>query len=74
MVDEKLEDIAHFLGIGTTLEGHNVVQRNKLVMKVTDHQLITGQLYKLGIGGILRRCISQHEMEMIMRDAHEGTA
>jgi hypothetical protein len=38
-----------------------------------DYQLIAGKLYKLG-DGILRRCVLEHECEMVLYEAHEGIA
>ena len=43
------------------------------MVKATDYQLIVGQLSKLGIDGILRRCIPKYEKDDIIRKAHEGT-
>jgi hypothetical protein len=50
------------------------VQKKKLVVKVIDYQIIAGNLYKLGIDGILRRCVLEHERNMILSKAHEGVA
>ncbi|MCO5588603.1 hypothetical protein L7F22_042560 [Adiantum nelumboides] len=36
--------------------------------------LIGGQLYKSGPDGVLRRCVSPHEIEHILEDAHYGPA
>jgi hypothetical protein len=42
------------------------------MVKSTDYQLIAGNLYKLGIDGILRRCVLEHERSMILLEAHKG--
>jgi hypothetical protein len=44
------------------------------VVKAVDYQLIAGNLYKLGVDGILRRCVLEHERPMILSEAHEGIA
>lgn len=38
------------------------------------YQLITGQLYQLGVDGILHRCVLEHEREALLFEAHEGVA
>jgi hypothetical protein len=43
-----------------------VVQKKQLVVKEEDYQLIPGNLYKLGSDGILRRCVLEHEISMIL--------
>jgi hypothetical protein len=42
------------------------------VVKAADYQLIAGNLYKLGVNGILRRCVLEHERHMILTEAREG--
>lgn len=73
MVDEQLEDIAYFLTTGIVLESYTIAEKKKLVMKAIDYQLIAIQLCKLGVDGILRRCILKHERDDIIKEAHEGT-
>jgi len=34
--------------------------------------LIVGHMYKLGLDGILCRCILEHECDMILYEGHEG--
>jgi hypothetical protein len=36
--------------------------------------LIAWNLYKLGVDGILRQCLLEHETSMILKEAHEGLA
>jgi hypothetical protein len=43
-------------------------------VKVADYQLIVGNLYKLGVDNILRRCVMEHERIIILAEAHEGIA
>jgi hypothetical protein len=49
-----------------------VTQKKQLVVKETNYHLIAGNLYKLGVDGILRRCVLEHERQMIFSEAHEG--
>ena len=49
-------------------------QKKQLVVKVSDFQVITGKLYKLGPDEILRWCILPHEQGSILEEAHAGIA
>jgi hypothetical protein len=51
-----------------------VVQKKQLVDKETYHQLIAESLYNLGVDGILRRCVLEHEINMVISETHEGVA
>jgi hypothetical protein len=42
------------------------------VVKLVDYQLITGNLYKLGVDNILRICVMEHERNIISEESHEG--
>jgi hypothetical protein len=43
-----------------------------MVVRATDYQLISGQLYKLGLDNILRRCVLNHERQDILWECHSG--
>jgi len=43
-----------------------------MVDRAIDYQLITRQLYKLGLESILRRCILDHERKDILWECHSG--
>jgi hypothetical protein len=43
-----------------------ITQKKKLVVCAADYQLIVGHLYKLGEDGILRRCVMEHELFMVL--------
>jgi hypothetical protein len=47
-------------------------QKKKLVVKAVEYQLIAGNLYKLGTNGILQCRVLEHEISMILSEAHEG--
>jgi hypothetical protein len=41
-------------------------------VKAACYQIITINLYKLGTYGILGRCVLEHEIHIILLEAHEG--
>jgi len=41
-------------------------------MKSTPYTLINGYLYKLGPYDVLRRCVLEHERDIIIEEAHVG--
>jgi hypothetical protein len=43
-----------------------------MVVREMDYQLIMGQLYKMGLDSILRRCILDHEIRDILWECHSG--
>jgi hypothetical protein len=45
-----------------------------MVVRAADYQLIAGQLYKLGLDNILRRCVLNHERQDILWECHNGVA
>lgn len=47
-------------------------QCRQLVTYSDDYQLIVEQLYKMGVNGILCRCVLDHEWDTILYEAHEG--
>jgi hypothetical protein len=50
------------------------VQKKNLVIKAADYQLIAGHLYKMSVDSILRRCVLEHERDIILVESHEGIA
>lgn len=40
--------------------------------RAANYQLIVGQLYKLGMDGILQKCVLDHERQEILHESHEG--
>jgi hypothetical protein len=49
-----------------------VVHKKKLVVKEIDYELIIGNIYNLGVYGILRQCVLEHERPMILVESHDG--
>ena len=51
---------------------YTVMQKKQLVVCAVDFSLIVGQLYKMGPYEILRRCIMEEEIPLILAESHEG--
>ena len=64
--DEYFADIIEFLSTGFAPREFTSVQKKNLVVRVADYQLIAGHLYKLGADIILRRCVMEHEIPIIL--------
>jgi hypothetical protein len=71
IVDEYFVSIIEFLSTGFSLKEYNTAQKNNLVVRAADYQLIVGHLYKLGAYNNLRRCVMEHERLIILAEAHE---
>jgi hypothetical protein len=74
MVDDHFAEIVQYLSTRVAPSDMTVAQKKKLVVKAVDYQLIIGNLYKLGVDGILRHCVLEHERPMILAEAHDGIA
>lgn len=72
MVDDFFVYIVEFLSLGVAPAHYTVAQEKQLVVKSLHYQLITGQLYKLGLDDILRRCILNHDKSTVLDEAHGG--
>jgi hypothetical protein len=72
MVDDYFTDIVQFLSTRIAPLDTTVAQKNKLAVKAADYKLIGGSLCKLGVDGILRRCVVEHEILIILVEAHDG--
>jgi hypothetical protein len=42
------------------------------VSHTINYHLIGGHLYKLGVDGILHRCVFEHEWDVLLFESHEG--
>lgn len=73
-IPDYLEEIALFITKGSAPADYSATQKRHLVFRAADYQLISGQLYKLGSDGILRRCILDHECKDILWECHHGVA
>lgn len=45
-----------------------------MVVRIMNYQLIMGQLYKVALDHILRRCILDHEMDNVLWEFDAGVA
>jgi hypothetical protein len=72
MVDDYFPYIVQFLSTGVTPHEFTIAYKKQLVLKVAYYRLIERNLYKLGANGIMRRCVLDHEGNMILHEAHEG--
>ena len=72
MVDEYFQDIVQYLSTGFPPVEMTTQQKKQLVVRAADFTLIAGQLYKMGPDEILRRCVLEHEKQLILAEAHSG--
>jgi hypothetical protein len=70
--DEYFASIIQYLSTGTTPQELNTMQKKNIVVQALEYQLIAGQLYKMGVNSILRRCVLKHEIIRVLAEAHEG--
>jgi hypothetical protein len=53
---------------------YSIIQKKQLVVCAAEFQLIVGQIYKVGLDEILRRCVMESERPLILAKSHEGIA
>jgi hypothetical protein len=71
-VDYHFVEIFQFLSIGMAPCRYTIIQKKQLVVRTADFSLISGQLYKMGPDEILRRCVMEEEIPLILEESHEG--
>ena len=71
---DYFKDIIEFLTTGTTPTEYSAKKKKHLVVRVAYFTMIEGQLCKLGPDEILRRYVLDHEIPMILTEAHDGIA
>jgi len=54
------------------LKEYSIQQKKELAVSAEDFSVITGNLYKIGNGEILRRYVPEFERSHILTDAHGG--
>jgi hypothetical protein len=59
------------LSTGTTPQEYNTTQKKNFVVWAANYQLITGNLYKMGIDSILHRYVLEQERPRVLAEAHE---
>jgi hypothetical protein len=72
VIPDYISHITLLLTTCTISDGYFSTQKKHLVVSAADYQLITGQLYKLGLENILRRYIINHERPKILWECHSG--
>jgi hypothetical protein len=73
-IDDHFIEIFQFLSTGMVPSEYTIPQKKQLVVRAADFSLIDGQLYKIRLDEILRRCIMEVERPLILAEAHEGIA
>jgi hypothetical protein len=71
-VDDHFAEIVQFLSIGLAPSDYTIIQKKQLVVRTTNFSLIARQLYNMGPDEILRRCVMEAEIPLILGEAHEG--
>jgi hypothetical protein len=51
---------------------YTILHKKQLVVHAAYFSLIAGQLYKMGLDEILRRCVMKAERPLILIESHEG--
>ncbi|MCO5583572.1 hypothetical protein L7F22_037484 [Adiantum nelumboides] len=65
-------DLLYLLSTGLFPKDASLVQKRRLLIKSKPFTLIGGRLYRAILDGVLRRCVSPHEVTHILEDAHSG--
>jgi hypothetical protein len=73
-IDDHFTEIVEFLSTRMALSEYTITQKKELVVRAVDFSLIVGQLYKMGPDEILRRCVMEEEIPLILAKSHEGIA
>lgn len=73
-ISDYLADIALFLSTGTFPEDYSATQKRHMVVRVAYYQLIAGQLHKLRLDSILRRCVMDHVRLDVLWECNSGVA
>jgi hypothetical protein len=71
-MDDHFTDIVQFMSTIMASSKYTISQEKQLVARVLDFSLIAGQLYKMGLDEILRRCVMEAEHPLILAESHEG--
>jgi hypothetical protein len=66
MVDDYFTDIVECFSTGMAPSDIKMTLKKQIVVKEAYYQFIVGNLYNLGIDGILRCCVTEHEIPMIL--------
>ncbi|XP_074342067.1 uncharacterized protein LOC141679470 [Apium graveolens] len=75
--DDTSEDVDNWIKIYKDYLQFGIMSANNnkarvLRMKASRFTIIDGKLFKKSSTGLLQRCLTRHEADMMLRDAHEG--
>jgi hypothetical protein len=73
-VYDHFVEIVHFMSTGMAPSEYTITQKKQLVVCAADFSLIARQLYNMGPNEILRRCVMEEEIPLILAESHEGIA
>jgi hypothetical protein len=71
-VYDHFAEIVQFLSTGMAPSEYTITQKKQLVVCTTYFSLIVVQLYKMGPDEILRRCVMEEKIPLILEESHEG--
>jgi hypothetical protein len=71
-IDDHFVVIVQFLSTRMVPSEYTIPQKKQLVVRATEFSIIAGQPYKMGPDEILRRCVMEIELPLILTEAHEG--
>jgi hypothetical protein len=71
-IDDHFTEIVQFLSTGMAPSEYTIIEKKQLVVRAAEFSLIAGQLYKMGPDEILRRCVMEVEIPLILAESHEG--
>ena len=72
MLDDHYRDIIQFFSMGYVPAKFTTAQKKQLVVRAVEFQLITRQLYMMGLDENIFRCILNHELLLILNEVHDG--
>jgi hypothetical protein len=70
--DDHFTNIVQYMSTRMAPREYTIIQKKQLVVRTADFQLIVGHLYKMGTDEILRRCVMESKIPLILAEAHEG--
>jgi hypothetical protein len=71
-IDDHFMEIVQFLSTGMAPSEYTIAQKKQLVVRAIEFSLIAGQLYKMGLDEIFRRCVMEAKRPLILAKSHEG--
>jgi hypothetical protein len=73
-VSPEYAEIINYLQTNTFPEGLSKKQQQRLIFKAAPYSIIADTLYKKGKDGVLRRCIMNSEVPLILQGCHSDPA